>query len=164
MRSPDQAVVSISLPKDLLAKIDTRATALGMPRSRYLAFLAKTDVDRGGALTLEPRPEPVPAPNALDLVREITQFLEMAVPALADYHRRKDDPQTAATSPEPPESPSENQFWNDFLDERDEILTLKWIESEKAGRDIGYERAIQLWLKYRPDWQGAHGTTSPVAG
>ena len=93
-----------------------------------------------------------------------SNVLETAVPALADYQRRKDDPQAAAVAPEPPQSSSENQFWNDFLDERDQILTLKWIESEKAGRDIGYERAIQLWLKHRPGWQAAHGTPSPLAG
>ena len=33
---------------------------------------------------------------------------------------------------------------------------LKRIESEKAGRDIGFERAIQLWLKHRPEWRAAH--------
>ncbi|GEM_PF-1005683 len=160
MRSTNQAVVSISLPKVLLAKIDTRAGALGMTRSRYLAFLAMSDVDRGGALSIQPHPEPGTAATALDSVREITEFLAMAVPALADYHRRKDDPQAAAGAPEPPESASDNQFWNDFLDERDQILTLKWIESEKAGRDIGYERAIQLWLKHRPEWRAAHSAAS----
>jgi hypothetical protein len=49
-----------------------------------------------------------------------------------------------------------NQFWNDFLDERDEILTLEWLESERAGADIGFERAIQLWLRHRPEWRAAH--------
>ena len=55
---------------------------------------------------------------------------------------------------------AETQFWDDFLDERDEILTLKWIESEKAARDIGYERAIRLWLKHRPGWRAAHAAAA----
>jgi hypothetical protein len=95
---------------------------------------------------------------------EIAQFLELAVPALADYQRRRDDPQATAVEPEVPETLAENQFWNDFLDERDEILRLKWIESQKAGRDIGYERAIQLWLKHRPEWRLAHTAPTPPLG
>ncbi|HOX03625.1 MAG TPA: hypothetical protein P5555_15405 [Candidatus Paceibacterota bacterium] len=65
-------------------------------------------------MKIERRSEPGTTPNALDAVREITAFLAMAVPALADYQRRPNDPQTAAMATEPPESISENQFWDDF--------------------------------------------------
>jgi hypothetical protein len=42
----------------------------------------------------------------------------------------------------------------EFLAERDEILCHKWIESEKAGYDIGFERALVDWvLKYRSAWR-----------
>jgi hypothetical protein len=34
----------------------------------------------------------------------------------------------------------------EFLAERDEILCYKWIESEKAGYDIGFERALVDWV------------------
>ena len=118
-----------------------------MPRSRYLALLAKADIDRGGAMVIAPGPDA----NAMDFVREITEFLEMAVPALAEYQRKQDDP-SAAPQSEPPQSAEENLFWNDFLDEQDEILTLKWIESKKAGHDIGFKEAIQRWLQHRPEW------------
>jgi hypothetical protein len=40
--------------------------------------------------------DPGPDARMMDLVREITEFLEMAVPALADYQRQQDDP--SATS------------------------------------------------------------------
>ncbi|MEZ0258035.1 MAG: hypothetical protein ACAI37_22340 [Chthoniobacter sp.] len=30
--------------------------------------------------------------------------------------------------------------------QRDEILRYKWIESEKAGVDIGFEKALLGWL------------------
>lgn len=37
-------------------------------------------------------------------------------------------------------------LYQEFLAERDEILKHKWIESEKAGYDIGFERALLDWL------------------
>jgi hypothetical protein len=41
-----------------------------------------------------------------------------------------------------------------FLAEREEILKHKWIESEKAGYDIGFEKALVDWiLKHRNDWR-----------
>ncbi len=33
-------------------------------------------------------------------------------------------------------------LYKEFLAEREEILRHKWIESEKAGQDIGFERAL----------------------
>jgi hypothetical protein len=44
-------------------------------------------------------------------------------------------------------------LYKEFLAEREEILCHKWIESEKAGYDIGFERALMDWaLKYRSAW------------
>ena len=42
-------------------------------------------------------------------------------------------------------------LYKEFLAEREEILRHKWIESEKAGYDIGFERALFDW-KYRSTW------------
>ena len=37
-----------------------------------------------------------------------------------------------------------------------EILKHKWLESEKAGRDIGMELAQQSWEKYHAkDWRAS---------
>lgn len=33
-----------------------------------------------------------------------------------------------------------------FARQRDEILRYKWTESEKAGVDIGFEKALLGWL------------------
>lgn len=45
-------------------------------------------------------------------------------------------------------------LYKEFLAERDEILRHKWIESEKIGRDIGFEKALLDWiLKYRSGWR-----------
>jgi hypothetical protein len=44
-------------------------------------------------------------------------------------------------------------LYKEFLAEREEILCHKWIESEKAGYDIGFEHALIDWtLKYRSAW------------
>ena len=40
---------------------------------------------------------------------------------------------------------------------RQEIEKHKWIESEKAGYDIGYERAAEDWLnRYSELWMQKH--------
>jgi hypothetical protein len=45
-------------------------------------------------------------------------------------------------------------LYKEFLAEREEILRHKWIESEKAGQDIGFERALLDWIvKYRSTWR-----------
>jgi hypothetical protein len=44
-------------------------------------------------------------------------------------------------------------LYQEFLAERAEILKHKWIESEKAGYDIGFERALSDWLaNHRNGW------------
>ena len=45
-------------------------------------------------------------------------------------------------------------LYKEFLAEREEILKHKWIESEKAGADIGFEKALYDWImKYRSSWR-----------
>jgi hypothetical protein len=45
-------------------------------------------------------------------------------------------------------------LYKEFLKERDEILKHKWIESEKAGHDIGFEKALLSWVFYhRDNWR-----------
>jgi hypothetical protein len=45
-------------------------------------------------------------------------------------------------------------LYKEYLAERDEILRHKWIESEKAGCDIGFERAMLSWLiKHGTNWR-----------
>jgi len=46
-----------------------------------------------------------------------------------------------------------SKLYKEFLAERQEILRHKWIESERVGYDIGFERALLDWiLKYRSAW------------
>ena len=49
-----------------------------------------------------------------------------------------------------------SSLYREFLAEREEILRHKWIESEKVGYDIGFERALLDWIvKYRSSWRKA---------
>jgi hypothetical protein len=47
-----------------------------------------------------------------------------------------------------------SSLYREFQAEREEILRHKWIESEKAGHDIGFERALTDWIvKHRAKWR-----------
>jgi Domain of unknown function (DUF4032) len=47
-----------------------------------------------------------------------------------------------------------SSLYREFQAEREEILKHKWIESEKAGHDIGFERALTDWIiRYRSAWR-----------
>lgn len=47
-----------------------------------------------------------------------------------------------------------SSLYREFQAEREEILRHKWIESEKLGYDIGFERALTDWImKHRSKWR-----------
>ena len=47
-----------------------------------------------------------------------------------------------------------SSLYREFQAEREEILKHKWIESEKAGADIGFEKALLDWIvKHRSNWR-----------
>lgn len=47
-----------------------------------------------------------------------------------------------------------SSLYQEFLAEREEILKHKWIESEKAGKDVGFERALMDWIRnHRDEWK-----------
>ena len=55
-------------------------------------------------------------------------------------------------------------FYKEFLAEREEIMRHKWIESEKAGHDIGFEHALIDWIvKYRSEWRKYRRQIEPMA-
>ena len=66
--------------------------------------------------------------------------------------------QTTETSLKPDRAENEllknSSLYREFQAEREEILKHKWIESEKAGRDIGFEQALTDWIvKHRSKWR-----------
>ncbi len=47
-----------------------------------------------------------------------------------------------------------SSLYREFQAEREEILKHKWIESEKAGYDIGFEQALTDWIvTHRSKWR-----------
>ena len=47
-------------------------------------------------------------------------------------------------------------LYQEFLAEREEILRHKWFQSEKAGHDIGFEKALLDWIvRHRAGWRAA---------
>jgi len=63
----------------------------------------------------------------------------------------------------------QSSLYQEFLAEREEILKHKWLESERLGYDIGFERALLDWIrKHREGWRAARrqnlsgpGSSSP---
>jgi hypothetical protein len=55
----------------------------------------------------------------------------------------------------------QSSLYQEFLAEREEILKHKWIESERLGYDIGFERALLDWIrKHREGWRAARRAQS----
>jgi hypothetical protein len=66
----------------------------------------------------------------------------------------------AHASPDAADLLKNSTLYREFLAEREEILRHKWIESEKQGRDIGFEKALLDWmLKHRTTWRQARAAS-----
>jgi len=66
----------------------------------------------------------------------------------------KSDPNMESPNAENAELVKNSVLYKEFLAEREEILCHKWIESEKAGYDIGFERALLDWIvRHRSEWR-----------
>jgi hypothetical protein len=65
----------------------------------------------------------------------------------------------SSSAPEPATSRDfvkQSSLYQEFLAEREEILKHKWLESERLGYDIGFERALLDWIrKHREGWRAA---------
>ena len=49
---------------------------------------------------------------------------------------------------------SNTSIYKEFMEERQEVLRHKWLESEKRGYDIGFDSALMDWIiKYRTAWR-----------
>ena len=66
----------------------------------------------------------------------------------------KEDPEMPSLEEDQSQFVRNSVLYKEFLAERAEILKHKWIESEKAGRDIGFEKALLDWIvKHRSNWR-----------
>ena len=70
------------------------------------------------------------------------------------YADKNNTPEIISESSDNKEFIERSSLYQEFLAERDEILRHKWIESEKRGKDIGFERALLDWIrKHRQKWR-----------
>ena len=47
-----------------------------------------------------------------------------------------------------------SSLYREYMAEREEILRHKWLESEKAGLDVGFEEALTEWMvQHRSQWR-----------
>jgi len=73
-----------------------------------------------------------------------------------------------SSAPEPATSRDfvkQSSLYQEFLAEREEILKHKWLESERLGYDIGFERALLDWIrKHREGWRAARRQQHPGSG
>ena len=66
----------------------------------------------------------------------------------------KSDPSTEPQKEANSDLVKNSVLYKEFLAEREEILRHKWLESEKAGHDIGFEKALLDWIvKSRSSWR-----------
>ncbi len=63
-------------------------------------------------------------------------------------------PTNASDSSDSKDMLRNSSLYRDFRAQREEIMKHKWIESEKAGHDIGYEQALTDWIhKHKAKWR-----------
>ena len=52
-------------------------------------------------------------------------------------------------------------LYRECMAEREEIIRHKWFESEKAGRDIGFDAALASWVvHHRARWRRQRAATT----
>jgi len=48
---------------------------------------------------------------------------------------------------------ADTSLYKEYLAQKEEVMKHKWYESEKAGHDIGFVKAIIGWtIKYKTKW------------
>lgn len=71
---------------------------------------------------------------------------------------------SASSSASRNDAVKDSLLYKEFLAEREEILRHKWIESEKAGHDIGFEKALLDWIvRHRSTWRALRHGSGPRA-
>jgi len=65
-------------------------------------------------------------------------------------------PESQTKAEDYPAFAGRSTLYREFQAERDEILRHKWLESEKQGGDIGFERALVDWIRnHREKWRAS---------
>jgi hypothetical protein len=83
-----------------------------------------------------------------------TLSLPAVVPGQTMQANHQPETQTRCYSGE--ELLANSTLYREFYAEKEEILRHKWLESERAGYDIGFERALTDWcVRHRSEWRAA---------
>ncbi len=62
------------------------------------------------------------------------------------------DKSSKNTTPDP--LLEKSSLYQEFLAEREEIMRHKWLKSEEAGHDIGFDATLLDWvMNYRTVWK-----------
>ena len=70
-----------------------------------------------------------------------------------------------SSAPASREFVKKSSLYQEFLAEREEILRHKWLESERLGGEIGFERALLDWIRnHREDWRQGSRSSCSQAG
>jgi hypothetical protein len=84
------------------------------------------------------------------LTRPFKALFLIAASVINEMSVTAKDPETSR------EFVKQSSLYQEFLAEREEILRHKWLESERLGYDIGFERALLDWIrKHREAWRSA---------
>ena len=74
-------------------------------------------------------------------------------------------PSSKESDPSSRDFVKQSSLYQEFLAEREEILKHKWLESERLGYDVGFERALLDWIrKHREGWRAARRQQVSQAG
>jgi len=65
----------------------------------------------------------------------------------------------------PPNDRNTSEAFTEFEAQLDEIRRHKWIESQRSGEDIGFERALTEWVcTHGQDWRDSKKKAQKKAG
>ncbi|MFK5921782.1 MAG: hypothetical protein QM496_06355 [Verrucomicrobiota bacterium] len=63
-------------------------------------------------------------------------------------------PAKSSKSSSPDPLLEKSSLYQEFLAEREEIMRHKWLKSEEAGHDIGFDATLLDWvMNYRSQWR-----------
>ena len=62
------------------------------------------------------------------------------------------DKSSKSASPDP--LLEKSSLYREFIAEREEIMRHKWLKSEEAGHDIGFDATLLDWvMNFRTEWR-----------
>ena len=120
------------------------AAAFSRSRNQFVRIVSE-------AALRDPRPlivyanDQEAAVEPIELTRKAYEFLLSAVPEMMEFEPRQKagGKPSEVEIPKPSRAARRSELWELFEAEREEILTHKYLESEKYGRDIGMEAALR---------------------